>query len=203
MSDVVNFIESGILEMYVMGNTTPQETAEVHAMTAMYEEVRNEIIAISKALEQYAQSQAIEPDPTVSPFIWATIDYMDRLKNGEAPAFPPTLHSGSKVSDYDEWLNRKDLQLQGELNDIEARIIGYSPQLTTAIVWLKKGSPPETHTNELEKFLIVEGTCDIIIDNKVHQLKPGDVLEIPLHLSHEVKVTSNCPCKIILQRAAA
>jgi mannose-6-phosphate isomerase-like protein (cupin superfamily) len=139
----------------------------------------------------------------VHPFLMATIDYMERLKNGEAPAFPPSLHMGSKISDYAEWLNRADLVPSDPVADIEAKIIGHTPQATTAIVWLKNGAPPETHTNEQEKFLIVEGTCDIMIGNDIHSMRPGDVLFIPLHISHSVKVTSDYPCKIILERAAA
>lgn len=203
MSEVEKLIESGILEMYVLGNTTPEETAQVEALCKEYSEIRDEINAISIALEQYAAAHAVEPDPMIRPFLMATIDYTERMQAGEAPSFPPMLHKGSKIDDYAQWLNREDLQLDQPLIDIHACIIGYTPQAITAIIWLKDGAPPETHTNEQEKFLIVEGTCDIIIDNKVHKLQPGDMLEIPLFLSHEVRVTSRHPCKIILQRAAA
>jgi hypothetical protein len=34
-------------------------------------------------------------------------------------------------------------------------------------------------------------------------LKAGDVLIIPLYKTHFVEVTSDIPCKLILQRAAA
>jgi mannose-6-phosphate isomerase-like protein (cupin superfamily) len=55
----------------------------------------------------------------------------------------------------------------------------------------------------MEHFLIVEGTCDITIGDKVHHLVPGDYLSIPLYIDHDVKVTSITPCKVILQRVAA
>jgi mannose-6-phosphate isomerase-like protein (cupin superfamily) len=64
-------------------------------------------------------------------------------------------------------------------------------------------SPAEIHHDEYERFLIVEGTCDITIEKKVHHLKSGDFLAIPLFANHTVKVTSNIPCKAILQRVAA
>ncbi len=59
------------------------------------------------------------------------------------------------------------------------------------------------HTHELEKFLILEGTCDITIEDEVYSLKAGDFLSIPLYNKHDVKVTSLNPCKAILQRIAA
>ncbi len=203
MSNVSAFIESGILEMYVLGHTSPEETSEVEEMAAVHEEVRAEIDEISRTLEQYAAAHAVEPDITVKPFLMATIDFIERMKKGEEPSFPPILHMGSRVSDYAPWLNRKDLEPTEPLIDIHAAIIGHTPEVTTAIVWLKDGAPPETHTGELEKFLIVEGTCDITIGRDVHKMKAGDVLIIPLHVSHHVTVTSGYPCKIILQRVAA
>ncbi len=203
MSVLKDFIESGILEMYVLEQTSTEETMQVQQMAAQYPEVQQEIESISRALELYAQSQAVEPDVTIRPFLMATIDYTERVRNGETPSFPPMLHSGSKIEDYSEWLNRKDLELNEPLVDAHATIIGYTPEAITAIVWLKYGSPPETHTHELESFLIVEGTCDISIGADVHSLKPGDVLNIPLHIPHSVRVTSGHACKVILQRAAA
>ncbi len=202
-SDVRDLIASGILEMYVMGAASPGEIALVEQMAAMYEEVRNEINEISIAIEQYATANAIEPDPSIRLFTMATIEYMERLKKGEAPTFPPMLHKGSKREDYAQWLNREDLQLNEPLEDAYAHIISFTPEVSTAIVWLKYGSPPEVHTHEQEKFLILEGTCDITIGSEMHKLVPGDVLIIPLHVSHHVKVTSDYPCKLILQRAAA
>ena len=64
-------------------------------------------------------------------------------------------------------------------------------------------APEEIHTNEFERFLIVEGSCDIQIGETVHQLQAGDFLSIPLFENHFVTVTSSIPCKVILQRVAA
>ena len=87
--------------------------------------------------------------------------------------------------------------------EVFAKIIGYTPEAITAIVWLKDYAPHEVHDNEYERFLIVEGTCDIIVEDEVNQLVPGDYFAIPLHKKHLVKVTSSIPCKVILQRVAA
>ncbi len=189
--------------MYVLGHATPEEVALVERETALHEEVRKEIEAISVSLEKYAKSNAAAPDPTVKPFLMATIDYMERLKAGEVPGNPPELQMNSTAADYAQWLEREDLKLNEPLTDVKANIIGYTPTVLTAIVWLTAGAPPETHTDELEKFLILEGTCDITIGDHIHSMKPGDVLFIPLHVSHNIRVTSNHPCKVILQRIAA
>jgi len=203
MSDVREFIESGILEMYVMGQTTAAENAQVAQMAALYNEVSNEIDEISITLEQFAATNARQPDPMIQPMLMARIDYMDRMRKGEEPTFPPALHAGSRIADYAAWLNRKDLEPEEPVTDLYGSILGSTGKLTTILVWMKNGAPPETHTNELESFLIVEGTCDITIGADVHHLQAGDMLTIPLHVPHHVRVTSECACKIILQRAAA
>ena len=152
---------------------------------------------------KYSEAQAPEIDPTVKPMLLAIIDYTERLKSGEIPSFPPELNENSGIADFKEWINRADMTLTEDFEDFQAKIIGFEPAKTTAIAWLKFGSPEETHHSEYEKFLILEGTCDIRIDGKVHSLVPGDYLIIPLYLKHDVRVTSETPCKVILQRIAA
>jgi mannose-6-phosphate isomerase-like protein (cupin superfamily) len=197
------YIGSGILESYIMGATTIDESKQVEEILASYPEVRKEYDEISNAMESYAEAHAIEPNITMKPLLLATINYSERLKNGEAPEFPPILNENSKPSDYDRWLNRDDMALPEDFDSLYARIIGYSPQATTAIIWIKDVAPPEVHNAEFEKFLIIEGSCDITIEDEVHHLVPGDYLSIPLYKEHNVQITSDIPCKIILQRVAA
>jgi hypothetical protein len=76
MSEVRKFIDSGILEMYVMGDTSPQQNALVERLAEEHIEIREELYAIEIALENYALSQAKEVDPTIKPFLMATMDYI-------------------------------------------------------------------------------------------------------------------------------
>jgi mannose-6-phosphate isomerase-like protein (cupin superfamily) len=198
------YIDSGILEIYVMGMASHSEREEVEIMAAANPGIRQEIDAISDALEKYALAYAIKPGPVIKPFLMATIDYSERIKSGEPISFPPALHENSMVEDYATWLNRPDLDFSGSDEDnLFAKIIGYTPEMTTAIVWIKQDTPLEIHDNEHERFLILEGSCDILVGDKSNPLVPGDYFAIPLHEYHTVKVTSQIACKVILQRAAA
>ncbi len=203
MTNIKAFIESGILESYVLGMATVEEMAEVNLMAEQHDAIRNEINQISDALEQYALAHAIEPNATIKPFLLATLDYTDRIENGEAPTFPPELHEGALIQDYAAWLERDDMVLPAGFKDLHAKIIGYTPKAISAIVWIKEMAPQEVHDDEYEKFLIVEGSCDITIGNDVHHLVAGDYLAIPLHVNHSLQITSHVPCKVILQRIAA
>lgn len=196
------FIDSGILEQYVLGTATPDEINEVERLVAIDPAIRQEIDAICEILEKFAMANAIEPDPIIKPFLMAVIDYSERMENGEPVSNPPLLTENSKVEDYSDWLNRSDMVSTGTA-DVFAKIISYTPQVTTAIVWIKDYAPQEVHDDEYERFLVVEGTCDIIVDGEANHLVPGDYFAIPLFKNHMVKVTSVIACKVILQRVAA
>ena len=196
------YIDSGILEQYVLGNASSGDSAEVELRAAADPAIRQEIETICETLEAIAMANAVEPDPVIKPFLMATIDYYERIENGEPVSAPPLLNENSKLADYTDWLNRSDMVSPGT-DDIFAKIIGYTAEATTAIIWLKDYTPPEVHSKEYERFLIVEGSCNITVADEVNQLVPGDYFAIPLHKSHFVKVTSSVPCKIILQRIAA
>ncbi len=196
------FIDSGILEQYVLGNASAAEIEQIQLMVAADPVIQVEINAISQTLEKFAMENAVKPDPILKPFLMAVIDYTERLTNGEPVSDPPMLQSNSKPEDYAPWLNRADMVSYGN-DDICAKIINYTPQVVTAIVWIKTYAPHEVHDNEFERFLVVEGTCDIIVEEEINHLVPGDYFSIPLHKTHLVKVTSAIPCKVILQRVAA
>lgn len=202
MFNAKEYIESGILEQYILGIANDDECKQVELLAATDMAIRHEIQTISLAMEAYAMAHAVEPNPVIKPFLLATIDYTERLKNGEPSIEPPLLHQNSNVTDYAGWLKRSDMTAP-DTAEVFAKIIGYTPQAITAIVWLKSYAPHEVHDDEFERFLIVEGTCDIIVENEVNKLGPGDYFAIPLHKKHMVKVTSDIPCKVILQRVAA
>jgi anti-sigma-K factor RskA len=61
VDDAKTFIESGILELYVLGDVTPAEKQQVEAMIQKHPVVRAELEEMEKALESYALANAIQP----------------------------------------------------------------------------------------------------------------------------------------------
>ncbi len=203
MSKLNEFIESGLLEFYVLGLTSPEENKEVELMISLYDEVSVEIDSIAQSLVNSSAKIAQEPRSTVKPLLVATIDYTERIKNGETECDPPILNEGSTLDDYKQWLDRADMVTPENYEEIFVKLFASTPKVISAIVWIKHETPMETHGTEHEKFLIMGGTCDIIIDNVPHSLKKGDYMSIPLFSDHIVKVTSETPCKVLLQRVVA
>jgi len=61
VEEVKAYIESGILELYVLGDVTAQERAEVEAMALKHPAIKAELDEIEKSLELYAAANAVEP----------------------------------------------------------------------------------------------------------------------------------------------
>ncbi|WP_310556864.1 cupin domain-containing protein [Flavobacterium sp.] len=203
MNTIENYINSGILELYVFGMTTDDENSEIAKLAANNIEIKNEIDAIEKAMQITSETFAPEISPAAKAMIMATIDYTERLKNGEEYSIAPMLNKNSKVDDLKIWIDRSNMQVSEDYETIDAKIISATPEATTIIVWLKHGAPIEVHDKEYEHFLIAQGTCTITIGEDKHNLVAGDYLAIPLYIGHSVEVTSDIACKIILQRVAA
>ena len=63
--NVKDYIESGSLELYASGALNEEERKEAEAMIAQYPEVKAELEAIEKALEDYAFAHAVNTPPAV------------------------------------------------------------------------------------------------------------------------------------------
>jgi anti-sigma-K factor RskA len=64
VEDIRAYIESGILELYVLGDVTREEKFEVEAMAAKHPSVRAELDEIERSMESYAKVNAVEPAET-------------------------------------------------------------------------------------------------------------------------------------------
>ncbi|MBV8389691.1 MAG: anti-sigma factor [Mucilaginibacter sp.] len=61
MEDIKAYIESGILELYVLGDVTPQERAQVEDMAHKHPAVKAELAEIERSMKLYADENAVEP----------------------------------------------------------------------------------------------------------------------------------------------
>jgi anti-sigma-K factor RskA len=59
--EVKEYIESGIIELYVLDQLSAEERSDVETMALKYPEIKKEIELVELAMEQYALKNAIEP----------------------------------------------------------------------------------------------------------------------------------------------
>ena len=65
MENLKAYIESGVLELYVLGDLSPEETQQVKEIALQHPEVRAELAAIEQAMEEYAMQNAVQPSADV------------------------------------------------------------------------------------------------------------------------------------------
>ncbi|CAN5368530.1 hypothetical protein BH09BAC6_BH09BAC6_35020 [soil metagenome] len=61
MEDLKAYIETGILELYVLGDVSPAEKLQVEEMASKHPAVRAELDEIERSMEFYAAENAVEP----------------------------------------------------------------------------------------------------------------------------------------------
>jgi mannose-6-phosphate isomerase-like protein (cupin superfamily) len=193
-------LQSGLLELYALGQLEGAALDVVQLAITQYPEVAHELEQIEETLFRLAKAQAIAPPLTAKPLLMAKIDFRERVRGGEVLEPVPLLSPNAKIEDFEKWLVRKDLDAPESFGAMFLKIIGHDREKTTGLLWLRDGAPDETHTDEFEHFLILEGTCDITVGTEIHSFQPGDYFAIPLHINHNVRVTSSTPCKAVLQR---
>jgi len=61
VEDLKAYIESGILELYVLGDVTPEEKLQVEEMALKHPAIKAELDEIEQSMEVYAENNAVEP----------------------------------------------------------------------------------------------------------------------------------------------
>ncbi len=90
--NIQDYIESGILDTYVLGATSDQERREVACLSAIYPEIQQEIDRLTETMEEYALLYSVEPPTDLKAQIMAQLAF------GEAPVKPLFGSNGNGVS---------------------------------------------------------------------------------------------------------
>jgi len=73
VEDIRAYIETGILELYVLGDVTPDEKLQVEEMAKKHPAVKAELDEIERSLELYAQENAVEPSENLRSRVMGSI----------------------------------------------------------------------------------------------------------------------------------
>jgi anti-sigma-K factor RskA len=82
--DVKEYIESGIVELYALGNLSSGERMEFEQRLLLYPELRQELQQVQECLEQYTEAHAVNPRPSVRRRLLDNIREQNRVESGEA-----------------------------------------------------------------------------------------------------------------------
>lgn len=188
-----------LIEEYVLGLLSPEESIGFEAQMAEDPTLRAEVEEYQEVWEITALENEVAPVPALKANIFKQIDAL----SSEERDSPPLLNPGSQASDYQFWLDQEGMVPPDEYEHLHFIPIAQTEEGVSAIVWIKDMVPEEVHTDSIERFLVLEGSCEISFGGQTYALQAGDYLAVPLHHPHTVRVTSQIVCKLIVQRHAA
>ncbi|WP_029286405.1 anti-sigma factor domain-containing protein [Pedobacter sp. R20-19] len=95
MENLKAYIESGVLELYVLGDLSPQEALQVQEIAIKHQEVREELAAIESAMEKFAMQNAIQPSASVETKLFEKLGIS--LDEQTEPVLIPSLPQETKI----------------------------------------------------------------------------------------------------------
>ena len=126
VENIKAYIESGVLELYVLGDLSADEMLQVEEMASQHQEVRDEIASIEEAIEQYAINNAIEPPKDLEEKLF------DKLGLN-------VLEEEELVANQENFINEpKIIQLDG--SDGKVRTLRYALVACVALLVLSVGA---------------------------------------------------------------
>ena len=100
MENLKAYIESGVLELYVLGDLSPEEALQVEEMAAQYPEVKSELTAIEIAMENYAMENAVAPSADIETKLFEKLG-LGKGEDVEAISTTPAYTEEAKVVKLD------------------------------------------------------------------------------------------------------
>lgn len=192
--DLTAFLNSGLLELYLIGTLDQEEALLVNQMRAAHPKVAAELAMLEAFFEKEAMQRVVKPDPKFdekmeSLFLNLEIEQVMQL------SAPPLITS---FSDANAWLKMiSPLLPKGNSGDRFEKLLRNDDKVMQALVITSEGVEEEVHENMQESFLILKGTCICTIGNETITMGPGDFMQIPLHQPHTISVVSKSVIAIL------
>jgi mannose-6-phosphate isomerase-like protein (cupin superfamily) len=192
--DLTTFLNSGLLELYLIGKLDQEEVLLVNQMRVAHPEVVAELASLEAFFEREALQHAVKPDSRFdekmqSLFLNLEIEQVMQLSD------TPLITS---FSDADAWFEMiSPLLPQGNFEGRFEKLLRNDDQVMQALVITPEGVDEEVHEDMHESFLILKGTCICTIGNETITMGPGSFMQIPLNQPHTIAVASKSVIAIL------
>jgi mannose-6-phosphate isomerase-like protein (cupin superfamily) len=186
MKKIKEYIDSGNLEQHCFDLFNSERAKEITELSASNPGIKQELAEIEQTIELLAKSQAIEPHPRLRGKLLNLLGFAGEQQL-DINALPPT----SKYSDHISWLNAVEHLLPAEpYEDFFMHVLQQNERIAQMLVVTRLAVEPELHEDIAESFFILKGCCTCTIGDKQVTLNAGNHLDIPLHVTHNVKIES-------------
>ncbi|MCE6988298.1 anti-sigma factor domain-containing protein [Dyadobacter sp. CY323] len=121
------YIESGILEEYVLGTVSSQEKQEVECMSHIYPEIKEELLRTESALEEYALKHQTAPPASLKESLFAKMSFdaaqeiNDEIQAGDQTAAYVETISGTEPAGTIEPVRAEPKIIDNVFDQVETR----------------------------------------------------------------------------------
>ncbi|MGZ3871837.1 MAG: cupin domain-containing protein [Mucilaginibacter sp.] len=199
MEEIQKYIESGVLEQYCLGLLNEEEKRHLIQMAVRYPEIKAELDAIERSVEQLAAATAVEPPLRVKQNILATLGFDSAATGLDITDLPVIDQSVDPLP----WLHALAHLMPDEpVEGFIAQVIRDDNLARQILVITSEDVAEEEHDNLRESFFVLKGHCECTIGDHVYALGPGDFIEIPLNKKHNVRLVTPVVTAVLQYRFA-
>ena len=192
------YINSGIIDAYCMGFTTPEENEGVKAIAAKYPEVAAAITQLKQVYETSFKMDEMKPRASVKE---AVMNNVYAQQSALQVAFVPLLNKETSLHRLSQTVAANNIIAPTEsFDNIFMQKLPSTREILNFAVWAKVEQEEETHTDVKEFIAVLEGSCDMYIGGVKRSYGKGDVITIPLNVPHYAVITSPQPMFAFVQR---
>jgi mannose-6-phosphate isomerase-like protein (cupin superfamily) len=173
--NIAAYISSGILHEYCLDSLSPGKREAVEQVCARYPEIKYELDRLQQAIGEEIKKE----------------------ETRQINAFP-LIH---KLSDHNEWKQMVSSLMPEVKPGVQRISLIRSKDVRQQLVITTVDIPAEMHLNELESFLILQGECTCYIGGTTLHLGPGSFVEVPLQVTHDVKLRTPYVVAILQHQA--
>lgn len=197
MLNLKTLSDSGLIEAYCLGQLQGKDLKNFVGLLAKNPEIEREVRKVQLQFSSRPLAEAPPVCETTKSELFSKIrnlEFQQRLEGYNHEL----IDSDSCHEHWKAKVSRFEFPTQKE--PIHLIPIREEEKVKQYLAWVGSEVPEEVHDNMVESFLVLNGTCECRLENEKLELRAGDFLEIPIHTTHQVKVTSHEGIFAILQR---
>jgi anti-sigma-K factor RskA len=161
--DIKTYISSGVIEAYVTGTISPEESAILECVMKNNAEVKNAVLDTQQILEKWATSQAVEPPAHLEAAIRSKLTFGDtELSDGKVITLNPKTSTETPRNNFTTWMKVASIAVLFGLG-----YMGY--ELGSKSAQIEKIA--QNNTALSTKVSQLEGINSILLNSKKIQLK--------------------------------
>lgn len=196
--NIEEYINSGIIETYCLGFTSPDENREVEAWAVLYPQVQAEIEKVRTSMLSVLQGGELKPKAAVKAAVMHSIYKQQSLTH---PEYVPLMQEATEFSRFYQVVKANQVAApNADFDNIVMQELPSTLEVINFAVWVKHGHEEESHSDMKEFIAILEGSCDMFVAGEKTSYTKGQVIHIPTHVPHYAVVTSAQPMFALVQR---